>query len=246
MRTVFCSIPSYLFYRRGEISAHILSKGDVPINPYMNFDYNLLNSMEKEIIRKANDTLAFWCDEVVVFTDNPLLLPNGVQRDLACAKKVSLRLLPSFEVLETPSCMNSIAKEGMCRKESHHYPIVYTAISKHLFYYKMFISKFVLLEGAIPLNPFMLFDYFIMDAVDRKRIYAANAEIIKRVEELWVFGPMSDGIYDELVLARAAGKKTRYFTLENSSAIHEIEPQKVAVEEELKEQFVHLVLQSTL
>ncbi len=32
--------------------------------------------------------------------------------------------------------------------------LIYTALSKHLFYYRMFISKFVLEQGAVPLNPF--------------------------------------------------------------------------------------------
>ncbi len=40
-------------------------------------------------------------------------------------------------------------------------PLVYTAMSKHLFYYRMFISVFVLQHGAVPLNPFMVFDYFL-------------------------------------------------------------------------------------
>jgi len=35
--------------------------------------------------------------------------------------------------------------------------LIYTAISKQLFYFRMHISKFVLEKNAIPLNPFMLF-----------------------------------------------------------------------------------------
>ena len=46
-------------------------------------------------------------------------------------------------------------------------PLVYTAMSKHLFYFRMFISVFVLKNGGVPLNPFMVFDYFLLDAVDR-------------------------------------------------------------------------------
>ena len=40
-------------------------------------------------------------------------------------------------------------------------PLIYTALSKHLFYYRMFISKFVLEQNAISLNPFMVFDYLV-------------------------------------------------------------------------------------
>jgi hypothetical protein len=45
-------------------------------------------------------------------------------------------------------------------------PLVYTAMSKHLFYFRMFISVFVLEEGGVPLNPFMVFDYFLLNVVD--------------------------------------------------------------------------------
>lgn len=49
-------------------------------------------------------------------------------------------------------------------------PLVYTAMSKHLFYFRMFISVFVLKNGGVPLNPFMVFDYFMLDAVDRDSV----------------------------------------------------------------------------
>ena len=43
--------------------------------------------------------------------------------------------------------------------------LVYTAMSKHLFYYRMHISKYVIEQHKVPLNPFMIFDYFLLDSV---------------------------------------------------------------------------------
>ena len=40
--------------------------------------------------------------------------------------------------------------------------LIFTALSKHLFYYRMFISKYVLEAGYVPVNPFMSFDYFLL------------------------------------------------------------------------------------
>ena len=45
--------------------------------------------------------------------------------------------------------------------------LVYTAMSKHFFYYRMHISKYVIEQHKVPLNPFMIFEYFMLDSVDR-------------------------------------------------------------------------------
>ena len=67
--------------------------------------------------------------------------------------------------------------------------LVYTAISKYLFYFRMHISKFVLEKDCVPLNLYMIFEYFILDKVDRDRIRSANNNLIKKADETWVFGP---------------------------------------------------------
>ena len=58
-------------------------------------------------------------------------------------------------------------------------PLVYTAMSKHLFYFRMFIQVFVLENGGVPLNPFMVFDYFMLDAVDRDTVREGNNNLVK-------------------------------------------------------------------
>ncbi len=46
--------------------------------------------------------------------------------------------------------------------------LVYPAVSKHYFYFRMHISRYILEQGAVPLNPFMLFDYFLLDTIERE------------------------------------------------------------------------------
>ncbi len=101
-------------------------------------------------------------------------------------------------------------------------PLVYTAITKKLAYFKTHISRFVLEQGKVPVNPFMLFGYFFLDTVDRGKFYEANANIIKRSDEVWVFGPISDGVAEEIALAKKEGKQLRFFKVIDSKEIAEI------------------------
>ena len=112
--------------------------------------------------------------------------------------------------------------------------LVYTAISKHFFYFKGFVSKFVIEQGKVPLNPFMIFDYFLLDTVDRNLVIEGNNNLVKRSDELWVFGPIADGVLAEIKMAK--GKKPiRYFKILNSKDIVEITPQEAEFEDKVKE-----------
>ena len=111
--------------------------------------------------------------------------------------------------------------------------LVYTAMSKHYFYYRMHISKYVLEEGKVPLNPFMLFDYFLLDTVDRDAVRNANNSIVLRSDEVWVFGPISNGVLAEILLAQSAGKPIRYFKIEKPHRIVPITQEHVEMEDEV-------------
>jgi len=109
-------------------------------------------------------------------------------------------------------------------------PLVYTAMSKHLFYYRTFISAFVLKQGGVPLNPFMVFDYFLSDTVDRDLVREGNNNLVKRSDQIWVFGPVSDGALAEIILANKEGKPIRYFTTDYKTGIAETTKEKAELE----------------
>ena len=111
--------------------------------------------------------------------------------------------------------------------------LVYPAHSKHYFYFRQHISKFLLENNCVPLNPFMIFDYFMLDTIDREVIRNANNKIVKKSDEIWVFGPVSDGVLDEIRLAKQEGKPIRYFAIENSREIKEISKEEVKFEGDL-------------
>jgi hypothetical protein len=119
---------------------------------------------------------------------------------------------------------------------SKKYPIIYPAYSKKNFYWQMHISKFCIEKKVIPLNPFMLFRYFLGDSVPRDKIYKANEKIISICDELWVFGDVSDGVHKEIKQMELIGKPVRYFKIsDNKKTVNfrKINKQNAIFEDEL-------------
>lgn len=100
--------------------------------------------------------------------------------------------------------------------------LIYPAFSKKLFYFRAHISKFVLEKNGVPLNPFMIHEYFLLDTVDRDKIRESNNTLVARADELWVFGEVSNGVAAEIALAKKLEKPIRYFTVIESKEIKEI------------------------
>lgn len=91
-------------------------------------------------------------------------------------------------------------------------PIVFTAQSRHLFYCRMLICKYVLEQGMVPLNPFTQWDYFLCDLVERDLVRRGNNNMVRIAEELWVFGPIADGVLAEIEYAMGLQMPIRFFS----------------------------------
>ena len=91
--------------------------------------------------------------------------------------------------------------------------IVFTAQSKEFYYCKDVICAYVFKQGATPINPFQVFNYFLNDRVDRSIVRRGNNNLILRSDELWVFGKISDGVLFEIKLAKENNIAIRYFSL---------------------------------
>jgi hypothetical protein len=104
----------------------------------------------------------------------------------------------------------------------------------------MYISRYVLEQEKVPLNPFMLFDYFLLDSVERDLVRDANNSIVLRADQIWVFGPISNGVLAEIVLAKKANKPISYFKVEKPHRIVPISQAEVEMEEEM-EKFKSLI-----
>lgn len=122
-------------------------------------------------------------------------------------------------------------------------PIVFTALSKRYFYMRMLIVKYVLENGCVPINPFMSFDYYLTDTVDRDIVRNANNNLVAIADELWVFGSISNGVMAEIRQVRSTKKPIRFFTIENDQEISEISKDNLIFEdgmEKFKEELENL------
>lgn len=114
-------------------------------------------------------------------------------------------------------------------------PIVFTAMSKRYFYMRMLVVKYVLEKGCVPINPFMSFDYFLVDTVDRDIVRNANNNLVDRADELWVFGSLSDGVIVEIKRVMQKGKSVRFFAITNDREISEISKEELTFEDGMEQ-----------
>lgn len=105
---------------------------------------------------------------------------------------------------------NHIAKDLQQDKK-----VVFTAQSCKNFHQRMLICKHAFEHGAIPVNPFNLFGYFLYELVDRDLIRNANNNLLRRCDELWVYGEISDGVLAEIQMFQELRKPIRYFDISN-------------------------------
>jgi hypothetical protein len=113
--------------------------------------------------------------------------------------------------------------------------LVYTAQSKQFFYCRDAVCEFVFNMGAIPLNPFRVFDYFLGERVSREVVRQANQRLLATCEEVWVFGDkIADGVLVEIAQATRLAMPIRFFTIDSRpSTIVEISAKQLGFESDV-------------
>jgi hypothetical protein len=261
-KIIFTSLSKKNFYLRAYISAFVLINGHTPISPFMNFEYNLSGLVSKDLIRISNNTLIKRTDELWVFGE----ISDGVLIEIYLAKKrkkpvkyfmpinngISFEEIPEDKVvLEDVSPWMwewVIHKKNLERwhprlRFTKEYPLVYPAYSKKNFYWQMHINRYCLKKKVIPLNPFMLFRYFLGDAVPRETVYRANNNIVRICDEVWTFGAVSDGVLAEIKLKKEQNQPVKHFELikSNPFVFRKIPPRFVKFEEKELEQYRDII-----
>ncbi|GLC79669.1 DUF7768 domain-containing protein [Lacrimispora brassicae] len=139
---------------------------------------------------------------------------------LFCANELTDQLMKNIN--------KNISQLGIKASNINGMKQIFTAQSKNYFYCKDVICQYVLNKGMLPINPFMIFGYFLNDRVERDLIRQGNNQLIQKCDELWVFGPIADGVLFEIALAKQTGKPVRYFKLgTRESEINEIDPNDI-------------------
>ena len=81
MKTIYTAHSKRNYYAKQFVSAFVLGKGLLPLNPFMNWDYFLDHLVSRETIYEANEELIKLCDEVWQFGE----VSNGCYRELISA-----------------------------------------------------------------------------------------------------------------------------------------------------------------
>jgi len=105
-RLVYVAMSNRNFYWRNHVQKFVLDSGMVPVSPFMLFDYYLLHTVPKTVVREAMNNLLAHCDEVWVFGRISL----GVKVQIGIARRMS-KPLRYFDISELPVAVLPISAE---------------------------------------------------------------------------------------------------------------------------------------
>jgi hypothetical protein len=105
-RLVYVAMSNRNFYWRNHVQKFVLDSGMVPVSPFMLFDYYLLHTVPKTVVREAMNNLLARCDEVWVFGRISL----GVKVQIGIARRMS-KPLRYFDISELPVAVLPISAE---------------------------------------------------------------------------------------------------------------------------------------
>ena len=110
-RLVYVAMSNRNFYWRNHIQKFVLDSGMVPVSPFMLFDYYLLHTVPKTVVREAMNNLLARCDEVWVFGR----LSLGVKVQVGIAKRLK-KAIRYYDITDLPYRLVSVP-EAMVREE---------------------------------------------------------------------------------------------------------------------------------
>ena len=105
-KLVYVAMSNKVFYWRAHIQKFVLDSGMVPISPFMLFDYYLLHTVPKTVVREAMNNLLARCDEAWVFGRISL----GVKVQIGVARRLS-KPVRYFDISELPVAVSPISEE---------------------------------------------------------------------------------------------------------------------------------------
>ena len=105
-RMVYTAMSNRNFYWRTHIQKFVLDSGMVPVSPFMLFDYYLLHTVPKTVVREAMNNLLARSDEVWVFGR----LSLGVKVQIGIARRMS-KPVRYFDISELPVAVMPISEE---------------------------------------------------------------------------------------------------------------------------------------
>jgi hypothetical protein len=106
-KIVYAAMSNRNFYWRDHTQKFILDSGMVPVSPFMLFDYYLLHTVPKQVVREAMNNLLARSDECWVFGH----LSLGVRVQIGIAKRLNKKVR-YFDIGELPVAVMPISEES--------------------------------------------------------------------------------------------------------------------------------------
>jgi hypothetical protein len=170
------------------------------------------------------------CDEAIWAPGDS----NGIFRGLAAALISGIYVGRSVETFLLSNEKRMIKQLNIKASSTNDMQLIFTAQSKAFFYCRDVICEFVLKKDFLPINPFRIFGYFLSDRVERNLIRRGNNQLIRTCSELWVFGPISDGVLFEIALARQLRIPIKFYSIGTKiEEIHKVDYDDIIFEPEV-------------
>ncbi|MGH7866047.1 MAG: hypothetical protein ACREP9_00100 [Candidatus Dormibacteraceae bacterium] len=111
-RLAYVAMSKQNFHWRMHVQKFILDAGLVPVSPFMEFDYYLLHTVSKDLVREAMNNLLARCDECWVFGGIPL----GVKVQIGIAKRLN-KPIRYYDISELPVSILQISEESALEQQ---------------------------------------------------------------------------------------------------------------------------------
>jgi hypothetical protein len=105
-KVVYVATSNKNFYWRFHLQKFVLDSGMVPVSPFLLFDYYLLHTVPKQLVREAMNNLLARCDECWVFGG----LSLGVKVQVGVAKRLN-KPVRYYDISDLPVAVLPISEE---------------------------------------------------------------------------------------------------------------------------------------
>ena len=103
IKSVYTAHSKHNFYARKMISAFVLEKNKLPLNPFTNWDYFMNDMVDRKLTVRGNNNLIYLADEVWQFG----IISNGCYHEIKLAMSLKKKI-KFFTIGKTPKDIEEI------------------------------------------------------------------------------------------------------------------------------------------
>ena len=112
IKSVYTAHSKHNFYARKMISAFVLEKNKLPLNPFTNWDYFMNDMVDRKLTVRGNNNLIYLSDEVWQFG----IISNGCYHEIKLAMSLKKKI-KFFTIGKTPKDIEEIKLEDLLFEE---------------------------------------------------------------------------------------------------------------------------------